>query len=41
MRGLGALSAEERPQVGKVANEIKEALTRAWPNAPKNCGRRG
>jgi len=29
MRGLGALSAEERPQVGKVANEIKEALSAA------------
>ena len=26
LRGLGALSAEERPAVGKVSNEVRQAL---------------
>jgi phenylalanyl-tRNA synthetase alpha chain len=26
LRGLGALSADERPTIGKVSNEVREAL---------------
>ena len=29
LRGMGALSAEERPVVGKVANEVRTAIENA------------
>ena len=29
LRGLGALSAEERPAVGQLANQVKAAVTEA------------
>ena len=33
LRGLGQLSREERPAVGKAANEIKQRLEAALPAA--------
>ncbi len=35
LRNLGSLSADERPQVGKVANDIKVALEAALQDARK------
>lgn len=36
LRGMGALSAEERPVVGKIANEVREALEGAIESAISN-----
>jgi phenylalanyl-tRNA synthetase alpha chain len=32
LRGMGALSSEERPVIGKVANEVREEIERALEN---------
>lgn len=36
LRGMGALTAEERPVVGKVVNEVREILENAIEDASKN-----
>jgi len=40
LRGLGALSAEERPVVGKTANEVREALESALAQRGEELSRR-
>ncbi|MEL7598244.1 MAG: phenylalanine--tRNA ligase subunit alpha, partial [Clostridiaceae bacterium] len=36
LRGMGKLSAEERPVVGKIANEVREALEEFITSAAKD-----
>jgi phenylalanyl-tRNA synthetase alpha chain len=36
LRGMGGLSAEERPLIGKVANEVREEIEAALENAVSN-----
>ena len=36
MKGMGALSKEERPIVGKLANEMREKVTRAFDEIGQN-----
>ena len=33
MKGMGKLSKEERPEIGKLANEVRAALTQAFEAA--------
>ncbi|QDZ40867.1 phenylalanine--tRNA ligase subunit alpha [Euhalothece natronophila Z-M001] len=39
LRGMGKLSAEERPKIGSLANEIKEAITSAIEETHDNLQR--
>lgn len=39
LRGMGKLSAEERPKIGSLANEIKEAITSAIEETHENLQR--
>lgn len=40
LRGIGALPAEDRPRVGAVANEVRDAVERAVAAAREQVGRR-
>ena len=33
MKGMGKLSKEERPEIGKLANEVRATLTEAFEDA--------
>jgi phenylalanyl-tRNA synthetase alpha chain len=40
LRGMGALSAEERPAIGRLANEVREFLEDRIEQAGKELGRK-
>jgi phenylalanyl-tRNA synthetase alpha chain len=37
LKQMGSLSAEERPVMGQLANELRAALEEAWTSASPPC----